>query len=216
METFVMTGNGSDRKAAAIVDGLSAIWSGTIVDVGCRTREFARALGPRDVRCVGVDLDGSADVLADLGVGLPFADCSAHVVVALDVLEHTERIHDSFAELCRVATDHIVIALPNEYDVKHRWLAVRGRHSGKWGLPLEATRDRHRWIFTLAEARAFCVHLARAHGWHLIGEHALIGPRRDNGLGRVLLRAWPSVFCPTYVAVLAAGDPAEDLRLVGS
>ena len=51
----------------------------------------------------------SGDVVADVGVGLPFPDRSADVVVALDVLEHADRIHDSFAELCRVARKHIVL-----------------------------------------------------------------------------------------------------------
>ena len=207
VKPLAMASGGSDEKAAGIVAGTSGIWTGTVLDVGCRTREVERTLRDHPfVRYVGVDLSSSGDVVADVGVGLPFPDRAADVVVALDVLEHTDRIHDSFAELCRVARKHIVLSLPNQYDVKLRWKALRGRHTGKWGLPLEPPGDRHRWHFTLREAQDFCRHHAGVHGWRVVDEYCLIGPARDNRVGRTLLRRWPGLFVPTYVVVLTSAE----------
>jgi hypothetical protein len=208
MDFLTMPSGGADQKAGSIVDGFAGIWTGRVVDVGCRSRELLQALGARPiVKYVGVDLARPADVVADLGAGLPFPDRSADVVVALDVLEHTERIHHSFAELCRVARNYVVLSLPNEFDVKLRWMALRGQHTGKWGLPLEPVRDRHRWHFTLSEAQSFCRHVAGVHGWRVAHERCLVGPARNNLIGRALLRRWPSLFAPTYVAVLEPTDP---------
>ena len=58
----------------------------------------------------GVDIDPSAEIVANLGDGLPFSDNFAQVVAALDVLEHTDDIYHSFSELCRVASEHVVVA----------------------------------------------------------------------------------------------------------
>jgi SAM-dependent methyltransferase len=202
MELLTMRGVTSAHKAESIVDGFPSIWSGQVLDIGCRRRELDRALAPRGVSYVGLDLSMSADAVADLGVGLPFPDRSADVVVALDVLEHTDDIHHSFSELCRVARRHVVLSLPNQYDARSRWMAVRGKHSGKWGLPLEPSRDRHRWMFTLPEARDFCEHVGREHGWVVAQERALVGPKRGAPISRTLVERWPDFFAPTYVAVL--------------
>jgi hypothetical protein len=204
VDLLAATSGGSEQKAESVVKGFSSVWDGRVLDIGCRSRELQVALRDHLIACyIGVDIGGSADVIADLGSGLPFADNSVDVVVALDVLEHIERIHDSFGELCRVATQHIVISLPNEFDIKHRLLTLRGRHTGKWGLPLEPVLDRHRWVFTLREARAFCRHLGHSLGWRVRRECFLVGPRRNNLIGRTLLRCWPSVFAPTYVVLMA-------------
>ena len=204
-----MASGSSEAKVAAIVGGTGSIWSGTVLDIGCRTREVERAfVDGAPVRYVGVDLADSGDVVADLGDRLPFVDNSVDVVVALDVLEHTDGIHGAFAELCRVARRNIVISLPNEFDVKQRWLTARGRHTGKWGLPTDAPRDRHRWRFTLAEAQEFCGHSASINGWRVDAEYALIGPARNRAIGRALVDRWPGLFVPTYVALLSSEKPA--------
>jgi hypothetical protein len=54
--------------------------------------------------------------------------------VALDVLERTNAIHHAFDELCRLARRHVLIALPNQFDIHDRLVTVRGRkRSGKYG-----------------------------------------------------------------------------------
>jgi SAM-dependent methyltransferase len=202
MELLTMQGVTSAHKAESIVGGFPSVWDGQVLDIGCRSRELERALATSGVSYVGLDLSTSADAVADLGAGLPFPNQTADVVVALDVLEHTDAIHHSFSELCRVARRHVVLSLPNQYDATSRWLALRGRHSGKWGLPLAPTRDRHRWMFTLDEAHDFCDHAAREQGWVLADERALVGPRRGSPGARSLVRHWPNLFAPTYVARL--------------
>jgi len=54
------------------------------------------------------------------------------------VLEHTNNIHKSFEELCRVARKFVVITLPNAYELKTRLKFLLGLpHSGKYGLPVD-------------------------------------------------------------------------------
>jgi Methyltransferase domain len=118
-------GRGSREKAESIVSSYPGIWSGTVLDVGCRDQALRQALKGQPVRYVGLDLHPPADVLADVDDGIPLADGEAAVVVALDVLEHTNGIHHAFDELCRVARDHIVIALPNAFEIQSRWATVR-------------------------------------------------------------------------------------------
>ena len=189
-------------KAASIVDGFPSVWAGQVLEIGCRHRELEDVLVCRGVSYFGVDLAVTADVVADLGAGLPFCDETADVVVALDVLEHTDNIHHALSELCRVARHHVLVSLPNQYEARARWMDLRGRHSGKWGLPLAPRRDRHRWLFTLEEAREFCRHVSGVHGWEVVGEKTLVGPRRGSPSARGFVRYWPSLFAPTYVALL--------------
>ncbi len=57
-------------------------------------------------------------------------------------------------------------------------------------------------MFTLPEARDFCEHVGREHGWVVAQERALVGPKRGGPLLRILVQRWPDCFAPTYVAVL--------------
>jgi hypothetical protein len=71
--------------------------------------------------------------LAELDDGIT-GDGEADLVVALDVLERTNAIHHAFDELCRLARRHVLIALPNQFDIHDRLVTVRGRkRSGKYG-----------------------------------------------------------------------------------
>jgi rRNA maturation protein Nop10 len=133
-----VAGGGSLAKASSIVSAYPGIWRGTVLDAGCRSQALRQVLHGRPIQYVGLDIHPPADLLADLDDGIPMADGDADVVVALDVLEHTNAIHHAFDELCRVARRHVVIALPNQFDLQDRWATVRGRNrSGKYGLPLD-------------------------------------------------------------------------------
>ena len=143
-----------------------------------------------------------ADIVADLDDGIPLPDDEVDVVVALDVLEHTDGIHAALGEMCRVARRCIIVSLPNGNELSARLNHLRGRPiSGKYGLPLDPPTDRHRWLFSMSEAQAFCRHRARLGGWALIDEGYMLGPRRAR-LGR-LARTRPELSSPTYVARLA-------------
>jgi hypothetical protein len=196
-----VAGRGSLEKAQSVVSAYPEIWSGTVLDVGCRDQALRQALEGLPVRYVGLDIRKPADVLADLDHGIPMAAGEADVVVALDVLEHTNTIHYVFDELCRVARRHIMIALPNQFDIGNRWATVLGRNrSGKYGLPLEPPSDRHRWLFPFEEARNFCRHRAHSVGWRVVDEAVMLGPRRRRI--EPLVRMWPSLFAPDLVTHL--------------
>jgi SAM-dependent methyltransferase len=195
-----VSGGSPVDKAQGIVAAFPGIWQGLVLDVGCRQRELQQALDRHPIRYVGLDLYPPADIVADLGEGIPLPDSDADVVVALDVLEHVDGIYAAFAELCRVARSHIVIALPNASQLRFRWRLFRGELDGKYGLPEEAPADRHRWLFSFNDARRFCRHRAELAGWCVIEEAVLVGPRRQRV--EPLVRAWPNLLSPRLVTHL--------------
>lgn len=202
LEVFPVRGATAFDKAQGIVQAFGDIWGGTVLDVGCRSRELLQALTGYDVDYIGVDLHEPADVIVDLGLGLPFADRHFDVVVALDVLEHTDDAHLAFDECCRVAQRAVVISLPNAYEARARIRHLRGDPiSAKYGLPTERPVDRHRWFFSLTDARSFVGHRASASGWSLSREGLLAGPRLRRLLP--LAKRWPNVLASTYVALLS-------------
>jgi hypothetical protein len=196
-----VAGRGALEKATSVVSAYPGIWIGTVLDAGCRSQALRQALEGHSVQYVGLDIHPPANLLADLDEGIPLADGEADVVVALDVLEHTNAIHYAFDELCRVARRHVVIALPNQFEIHDRLATVRGRNrSGKYGLPLDPPSDRHRWLFSFEEARTFCRYRAHSAGWRVVDEAVMVGPKRRRI--EPLVRAWPSLLAPDLVAHL--------------
>jgi hypothetical protein len=202
MRPLFAKGIDSRAKATCIVEAFPDAWVGSVLDVGCRTQELARASEAFNVRYTGLDIQPPADLVADLSQGIPIADGEATVVVALDVLEHVDDIYAAFAELCRVASDTVIISLPNCYEVGMRITHARGRPmSAKYGLPAEPPGDRHRWFFSMNDARNFCSVRAARGGWRVSDEGFILGPRRAK-LGPLATRS-PGLFSPTYVTRLA-------------
>jgi len=203
MDTLTIDRRIATPKACAVVRAYPTIWRGTVNDVGCRTRDLEAALSQdrHDVRYVGVDIDPSAEVVADLGERLPFENKTANVITALDVLEHTDDIHHAFAELARVARDCIVLSLPNCYEARTRLRYLRGKPvSGKYGLPTARPQDRHRWLFSLDDARVFVREVGRENGWKVADERAVVGHRTESI--RPMVGRWPNFFSPTYLALM--------------
>jgi hypothetical protein len=210
VDLLVAPGASSLDKARAVVGLDPSMWKGRVIDVGCRNRELERALAGTPTTYVGVDLSCGGDTRADVGAGLPFADNAAGVVVALDVLEHADHLHNAFDELCRVAANDIVISLPNCYEASMRLRMLEGGPAnGKYGLPLDEPADRHRWFFSFDEARRFCDERAGRAGWSISDERALVGPRRAARL-RGALRRWPNLLAPTYVVRLSNRNGARN------
>jgi hypothetical protein len=204
MEVFVAPRRDGAGKFEAVVHAFPQAWSGSVLDVGCRSLGLRRALDRHPVRYRGVDLRPPADVCANLGKGLPFASGSFDTAVALDVLEHTDDIHGAFRELVRVARRHLVVTLPNVYYAPVRLRFLLGQPlSGKYGLPLEPPADRHRWLFSFAEAARFCAHLAAQSGAAVVQEGCLIGPGQHRLLGRRLTARLPELLGPTYLCLIA-------------
>lgn len=174
-----------------------------MLDVGCRRAVAEHLPHGRNLRYLGFDRQGEADVLGDLGHGLPFRDASVDIVSALDVLEHVDDIYVAFAELCRVSRRYLAITLPNIYEISVRWRFALGRPlSLKYGLPEDAPADRHRWIFSLSEARRFSRRQASRCGFSVVAECCLVGSRRRRLVGKVALARWPDLFVPTYGVLL--------------
>lgn len=203
MKVFVSPDSESSGKFASMVQAFPHLWSGSVLDVGCRYRQLKDALPKETAEYLGVDLYPPADVVGNLGTGLPFDGASSDTVVALDVLEHTDDIYTSFSELCRVARSHVLIILPNVYEIKGRARFLLGRRlSGKYGLPLDPPSDRHRWLFSFKEAMGFTHAMAKQNGFEVIDQGGLIGPRH-NAMGvRHLVSVFPNLLSPSYVALL--------------
>jgi 2-polyprenyl-3-methyl-5-hydroxy-6-metoxy-1,4-benzoquinol methylase len=197
-----MPGGSAYDKASGLVAAFDGLWSGTVLDVGCRTMELSKALAGHEVSYLGLDVRPPADIVADLDAAIPLDDQSVDLVVALDVLEHTNDLHHAFAELCRVARSHVLISLPNCYEIRLRTAIARGRPLGdKYGLPVEPPADRHRWFFSLDDARRFCSQRAAAEGWQVADERVVVGPLR--GRIRPLVQRWPNLLSPTLVTLLS-------------
>ena len=189
-----------------MVQAFPDIWQGPILDVGCRSGELHRILAAeaRDrITHVGVDLRPPASALANLERGLPFRDEVFEVVVALDVLEHINEIHAAFAELCRISRTFVLILLPNAYEMTARIRFLLGKPlSAKYGLPVAPPLDRHRWLFSLTEARTFVHSLAPESGFALQHDGYVVGPRRARSLGARACETWPNLLCQWYLALL--------------
>ena len=203
MKVIVSPDSETTGKLASMVRAFPNIWSGSVLDVGCRARRLKDALPQETADYLGVDLHPPADVIGNLGTGLPFNGASSDTVVALDVLEHTDDIYKSFAELCRVARTHVLLALPNLYEITVRKRIFFGQCiSGKYGLPLNPPMDRHRWMFSFREAENFTHAMATQCGFEVVGEGCLIGPRRSAIGVRHLVNVFPNLLSPWYVALL--------------
>jgi len=192
-------------KFFGVIKAFPNIWEGSVLDVGCRSGGFKQVLSTFSLSTsyYGVDLYPPADVIANVEYNLPFLDAEFDVVVALDILEHTDNIHKAFTEICRVAKRYVVITLPNSYEIKGRFKFFFGRPlSGKYGLPIEPPKDRHRWLFSLREAREFICTLGRRCGFEVRNEGYLVGQRRSFTPFRVLVFLFPNLLSQWYIALL--------------
>jgi SAM-dependent methyltransferase len=210
VNTFVCTTREESGKFRAVVDAFPDIWRGRVLDAGCRSGLLKTALeGHRgfDVRYTGVDLQLPAQVVADLNQTFPFVDRAFDIAVALDVLEHTDDLHAAFDELCRVTKKYVVLTLPNGYELKGRLKFLFGLPlSGKYGLPIEATGDRHRWLFSFTEAREFVRVRGARHGFSIKKEGCLLGPQRAPFRTCLAIPGLADLISPWYLALLGRND----------
>jgi hypothetical protein len=130
---------------------------GSVLDVGARDRILQRLLDPQTLTYYSADLDSGHDYCLNLEEKLPLADRSFDYVIALDVLEHVEQIHDAFHELARITRRSLVVALPNMATWPRRWSFLWHANvgTGKYDLLPEPQGDRHRWLSVYPEINAF-------------------------------------------------------------
>lgn len=214
MRVIVAPTSSSSAKAQAVADHFAELFRSarSVLDVGCRgseLRDGVRAVGG-DGTYVGVDIAGNADVIGNVERGLPFRDGDFDVVVALDVLEHVDDIHRAARELGRISRRAVIISLPNLYDIKYRLNHLMGRPlSAKYGLPPDPPGDRHRWFFSLVEARQFVSAFCEGEGYSLACEVGVVGPRRAR-VARSLAAVAPNVLAPTYLVGVNVGPLRKD------
>lgn len=158
MQVEYVSFQGRVERSAYVAQRFKALFHGKVLDVGC-DQAFLKSMLP-EVEYLGVDIGGAPDMQLDLEtlVTLPFESSSFECVVCTDVLEHLNNLHVIFGELVRVARRYILVALPNNWSNARKPIA-RGHGSvSHYGLPGELPADRHKWFFSLSEAKAFIVY----------------------------------------------------------
>lgn len=155
-------------KATYIAWKYAPILGGRVLDVGCDAAVLRDLVG-RPEQYMGVDIRPGADLVVDLDRDdLPLPDQSFDTVVCTDVLEHLERCHAVFDELCRVSRERVIVSLPNP--LRCLMLAIAGGSAGRakfYGLPVDRPADRHRWFFGYEEAVEFVTQRGRRLGFEV-------------------------------------------------
>jgi SAM-dependent methyltransferase len=136
---------------------------GRVLDVGCDVRTLRELIPGLDY--TGIDFGGTPDLHIDLDATprLPFDDGQFDVVVCSEVLEHLDQLHRTFGELVRVTRGSLLISLPNCWTAARKPLRTGRGRIGHYGLPAQKPMDRHKWFFSLSEARAFAQGVASEH-----------------------------------------------------
>ncbi len=153
-----------EERAKYIFEKFQRYFGKKVLDVGCDKAVLKMFID--DVEYTGLDISGIPDICLDLEKidRLPFDDSSFDCVICADVLEHLDNLHLIFSELLRVTQRHLIIAWPNNW-VNARVPIGRGYGSFKhYGLPPEKPRDRHKWFFSLSEAKHFVQEQIRKNG----------------------------------------------------
>jgi len=172
------------ERAKYIFEKFQKYFGKKILDVGCDEAVLKTLL--TDVEYTGIDISRTPDICLDLEKveRLPFDDSSFDCVICADVLEHLDNLHLIFSELLRVTQRYVIIAWPNNW-VNARVPIERGYGSFKhYGLPTERPHDRHKWFFSLTEARDFvCNNISTRANIELIEDRVAEKPR-------LFLRRW--------------------------
>ena len=122
-----------------------------VLDIGCREMILKEYL-EGNFNYLGLDYISKKSNAPDfinhnLEKGLPDNLNNIDTIVALDVLEHIDNIHDVYREFFFIADKTVVVALPNMAYYKFRInFLIKGVLSGKYIFSEKKILDRHRWI----------------------------------------------------------------------
>jgi SAM-dependent methyltransferase len=128
---------------------------GSVLDVGCFEAPLRDLLSAASY--TGIDIAGRPDIRLNIEQAerLPFDDGAFETVLCIDVLEHLDNLHAVFAELVRVSSNRVIVALPNCWNTARLRIDRGTGRIAHYGLPPEGTPDRHKWFFNSSEARDF-------------------------------------------------------------
>lgn len=154
--SFVFTNR--EQKAEYVWRKYQSILKKRILDVGA-DRGALKSHLPGDAEYTTCGLEPHHDVRADLEEPLPLPANEYDCVLCLDVLEHVDRIHELFDELCRISRRYVIVSLPNPWSSFLRNL-FQGYYAKEqptkfYGLPTDPPKDRHKWFFSASEAKRF-------------------------------------------------------------
>jgi len=172
-----------------------------ILDIGCREmilREYLQG----NFNYLGLDYISSKSndpnfINHNLEGGLPSNLNDIDTIVALDVLEHIENIHDVYKDFFNITKKTVVVALPNMAYYKFRInFLIRGVLSGKYIFSEKKILDRHRWIPNYQSIDNF-IYNNTPSNW-TIKVHNYIAERKRNYLfyyaEKFLSKFFPSLF----------------------
>lgn len=144
---------------------------GRLLDIGARNKILLKYLrqGGSRLSYESADCEGLHDYLIDLEHSLSLKNEEFDYVVALDVLEHVDRIHDAFTECLRIAKREVIVGLPNMASLSNRWRFLKEGTfgTGKYDLNGNPPSDRHRWVTTAKNSTSFIKEIAEAKGWRV-------------------------------------------------
>lgn len=159
---------GRKDKQEFLVKNFGEFLNGSVLDVGCGNSNLRQLLSGQ---YTGIDLFGNPDIIVNLEKRLPFEDKSYDTIVALDVLEHVDRLHYLIDEICRVSRKYVIISFPNMYEITFRVKYLLGKRlSGKYGLPANCPTDRHKWLISYEDARTFVYNQAKKNKFSILRE----------------------------------------------
>lgn len=141
---------------------------GSVLDVGCYEAPLREIIS--SISYIGIDVAGKPDIIVDLEKAerLPFEDSSFECVLCIDVLEHLDNLHSMFEELVRVSQRYLIVSLPNCWRDARRPIERGTGRFKHYGLPVQRPQDRHKWFFSLAEARQFIEAKTQEHSLKLV------------------------------------------------
>ena len=172
-----------------------------VLDIGCREMILKEYL-EGNFNYLGLDYISKKSNAADfinhnLENGLPDNLGNIDTIVALDVLEHIESIHDVYREFFSITNKTVIVALPNMAYYKFRInFLIKGVLSGKYIFSENKVLDRHRWIPNYQSIDKF-IYQNTPVGWN-IKAHDYICERKRNFvfyyIEKFLSKFFPSLF----------------------
>ena len=172
-----------------------------VLDIGCREMILKEYL-EGNFNYLGLDYISKKSNAADfinhnLENGLPDNLGNIDTIVAFDVLEHIESIHDVYREFFSITNKTVIVALPNMAYYKFRInFLIKGVLSGKYIFSENKVLDRHRWIPNYQSIDKF-IYQNTPVGWN-IKAHDYIYERKRNFvfyyIEKFLSKFFPSLF----------------------